>query len=67
MFMNWEGILFLSVAVLLLPFFATHYSLIRPKWMQPSAYGNLQMLADLIGDWGTEGYTLWWGDKGISE
>jgi hypothetical protein len=67
MFMNWEGILFLSLAVFLLALFTTHYSLIRPKGIQPSTYGNLQVLADLIDDWGTEGDTLWWGDKGISE
>ena len=67
MFMNWEGIFFLSLAIFLLPFFATYCSLIRPKGLQPSTHGNLQVLADLIDDWGTEEDTLWWGDKGISE
>ena len=67
MFMNWEGIFLLALAISMLPLFVTYYTRRSPRGMQPAAYGNLQRLANLIDDWGNEKDTLWWGEKEASE
>ena len=38
----------------------------RPSGPQPSTYGHIQTLAELIDEWG-KGDRLFWGDKGLAE
>ncbi|KAJ9654524.1 hypothetical protein H2198_006467 [Neophaeococcomyces mojaviensis] len=56
----------LSGTTALLLAFATRLIWHRPSGPQPSAYGHLQTLIDLVDDWGVgaEG-RLWWGAKGM--
>ena len=61
--MNWQGIYFLSAAILVLAIFATIEASRQPKGPQPVAFGHLQTLADLIDVWITGDETMWWGDK----
>ena len=44
--------------------FATYLCLKRPRDPQPTAYGHLQTLVNLIDDWGVGNEPLFWGDKG---
>lgn len=48
----------------LLASFATYLALRCPAGAQPSAYGNVQRLVDMIDDWGKGAESrIYWGDK----
>lgn len=54
----------LAGAFVLLASFATYLAFRRPSGPQPSAYGNIQRLVDMIDDWGQgAGGRIFWGDK----
>lgn len=54
----------LTAIAVLLASFATYLALRRPKGPQPSAYGNLDQLINMIDDWGAGAKSrIYWGDK----
>ncbi|PHH85062.1 hypothetical protein CDD83_971 [Cordyceps sp. RAO-2017] len=53
-----------AILAILLAAFATFLAQRRPRGHQPATFGHLQVLADLVDDWGTdEKGRMWWGDK----
>lgn len=56
--------LYLMCIMFLLAVFATYLVLQRPKGPQPTTYGHLQALIDLIDEWPEENEMMHWGDKG---
>jgi hypothetical protein len=64
--MMYSRILISSCLAIFLALFATYISRRRPGGPQPSTWGNLQTLVDLIDDWDTDkDGEFWWGDKGV--
>jgi hypothetical protein len=54
----------LMAMAFLLASFATYLALRHPAGPQPSAYGNIEQLVDMIDDWGKgAGSRIFWGDK----
>lgn len=59
-------VLILAVVLLLLLTLTLYLVCRRPKGPQPSTFGHVQTLAEVIDDWG-DGAELFWGDKGLTE
>ena len=59
------GLVSVAGIMIVLMVFVLSCTRFGPRGAQPSAFGHLQTLADIIDDWG-EGAKrkLWWGDKG---
>jgi hypothetical protein len=57
--------MFLTGAAFVLINFIAYLATRLPSRSQPSTYGHIQTLAELIDDWG-EGSRLFWGDKGLT-
>ena len=65
--MNWQGVLPLAAAALLLALLATFLARTRSEGAQPASFGHLQTLVDLIDAWPEDDeQAIWWGDKGLS-
>jgi hypothetical protein len=64
--MNHSRLLLYFICAIAFATFVTLLGIARPKGPQPAAYGNVQILADLIDDWSLdENGCFWWGDKGV--
>lgn len=64
-YMDWEGILVLLVAVAVTAVFASLLAWNNPSGPQPAAFGHVQTLANLIDEWHDEKEGIWWGEKGV--
>ena len=65
--MDWQGILPLASALLLVVGFAMLLTRRKVKGAQPAAFGSLQTLVDLVDEWPGDVQTpMWWGDKGVT-
>lgn len=61
-FMRTPQLLYLSIGTMTLVAFVMYLALERPKGPQPSTYGHLQTIVDLVDDWHI---MMFWGDKGL--
>jgi len=57
----------LAACGIVLAVFGTWIVCRKPKGPQPSAWGHLQTLADLVDDWDTSSTMMYWGDKGLNK
>ena len=57
--------LFLAAVAIILTGVAWYEACRSPRGPQPSTYGHLQTLTELVDEWGN-GERLYWGDKGVT-
>ena len=57
--------LFLAAVAIVLTGIAWYEACRSPRGPQPSTYGHLQTLMELVDEWGS-GERLYWGDKGVT-
>lgn len=61
----WANSLYLlSAFTVIVAVFGSYLCFGRPKGPQPTAWGHMQTLVNLIDDWGSQDQPLYWGDKG---
>lgn len=55
---------YMTTVALILAVYATTLVCTKPKGAQPAAFGQLQVLVDLVDEWPEPHNSLYWGDKG---
>ena len=64
-FAMWANSLFvLAVMMVIVAIFGTYLCFRRPSGPQPTTYGHINTLINLVDDFGAYGEPLFWGDKG---
>lgn len=66
-YMSWAGILLLLAGIGVVVAFGSFLAWTQRSGPQPSTFGHLQTMVNMIDEWFEEGKNVWWGDKGVAK